>query len=525
MLDIVRSLLTDERETPRSDGGVDHARGEGVGSTGPADGPESGSATDERVGESLGAATVLEALDLPAFTLDADGRVATWGPQMEPLIGLSRETVLGERDLGGLAYDADTETLAEKVFRAPSRAHEEFDGVGLAPPEYALLDADTGRVYEDTSTLDDRDLWFIAAPLYREGEFVGVLEIVQDRSDSARRRTEIEALFDELVDTIEAFGRGDFSARASFDREDTVLEAELLDIVDSLNEMGRSVERTVERIDGDAEDLVASVDATRTAAREIREQVEEQNEFLHGVQAEMQSFSANMEQVAASSEQIAAAVDDVSETSAEGRSAVREARSLSEDVRDRGDDLVDTVDRLGDRMADIEAVVDVIAEVADQTNMLALNANIEAARTEAGGDGFAVVADEIKDLADETRTHTEEIGEEIEALQSQVGETISAVETTHESLAESTDQVQQAAAAFERIDDQLAEAASGAEEIAEANDDQAATVQEVTASVDEAVDSAEDVLSAAERITDEADREHEAATDVSEGVHALASDR
>ena len=122
------------------------------------------------------------------------------------------------------------------------------------------------------------------------------------------------------------------------------------------------------------------------------------------------------------------------------------------------------------------AVVDVIAEVADQTNLSALNANIEAARVGESGAGFAVVADEIKSLAEETREHTEGITAGIGTAQQQIAATVEAVEESNERIEDTSEEMEAALSALDEITGAVEEIANGIETVATANDEQAATV-------------------------------------------------
>ena len=136
----------------------------------------------ESESSSLDFQLVLDTIDLPAFALDSDNRVIAWDEQIADLLGIDAETVLGEQGLGDIAYDKpNKQTLAEKVLDAPESAHQRFDDIGLAKEEYALLNAGRNNVYEDTSTLRGRDIWFVATPVYRDGELVGVQSVLTRR--------------------------------------------------------------------------------------------------------------------------------------------------------------------------------------------------------------------------------------------------------------------------------------------------------------------------------------------------------
>src|SRR6056297_1077402 len=105
---------------------------------------------------------VLDTLDLPAFALNADGRVVGWDEQIADLLGASREEVMGLTELGAYFYGDEQRnlTLAEKIVERPKNTHEQYSDVGLADDEYTLLSGEF--VYEDTSVIDGNEIWFVA---------------------------------------------------------------------------------------------------------------------------------------------------------------------------------------------------------------------------------------------------------------------------------------------------------------------------------------------------------------------------
>ena len=190
--------------------------------------------------QKFGLQIVLDTVNLPSFALDPDGTVIAWDSQIADLLDVPRDEILGKQDLGYQLYEEETRrTLAEKVVDHPRDAHTRFDDIDVADEEYALLSGGETPVYEDKSTLRGQDIWFIATPVYEGGEFLGVIEIVQDITDSARHQRELETLFDSVIETMEMFERGSFDATVTFDRDDTILEEGFLRIIDSVEEMAK----------------------------------------------------------------------------------------------------------------------------------------------------------------------------------------------------------------------------------------------------------------------------------------------
>ncbi|PSP85671.1 chemotaxis protein [Halobacteriales archaeon QS_1_68_17] len=440
------------------------------------------------------ASLLTRTIDLPLLVVDDEGTVVVYDDQIAELIDVPREEALGSDELGYLAYGERGQlTMAEKIVRAPQRAHREYEGLDTVDGDYSLLRGFDGPVYEDTSTVGDTDIWFIATPLYRGDEFAGVIEIVQERSQSSRRQAELADLVEELTGTLRAFQRGEFDARVSFDRRGSVLDDDVLGMIDVVDELGGAMERMTGGIEQDIDELSASIERVRKLADEIASEADTQHAAFADAREELEAFSATMEEVASNAQEVAAQIEDARNASGTGLESIEDASGRSEQVLKTSADLVETVGELGDRMTEIRDVVDIIAEVADQTNLLALNANIEAARAGEDGDGFAVVAEEVKALANETQEHTDRIAGQIGQLQAQVDETVEMVEQTHEHVAESDEQVGSAAEAFEEIADLIDAAAVAVDEIADRTDDQAESVEAVMATVDEAAERADAV--------------------------------
>ncbi|ELZ91981.1 transducer protein htr15 [Haloferax mucosum ATCC BAA-1512] len=456
--------------------------------------------TNASAADQLHVADVLDGVGMPVFVLDTDHRVISWNEPLSKLTGVAAADALGSDHVSELFYSNGRRerTLADKVLENPTGA---ADASSLE-----VVDA-ARSLYRDTGTITDqhgaeRHIAFTAQPLFEGDELVGVVEAIHDRTDVVKKQRASEELVDEVSATIGSLTAGDLSARANFSDQRDVLGDDTLAVISDINQMATRFERLANGVDDTTADLGTAIQRAATAASDIEAEVTEQAELLAKGSQEMQDLSASMEEIAATSDQVASAANQARTAAENGQEAGQSIRTATDQVIEISDELLDSVTELQQRMGAIEEVVEVIAEVADRTNLLALNANIEAARAGEAGEGFSVVANEVKQLANQTHEHTEEIASSISEIQEQADETVMASEQSHEQIQVASGEIEDVLAALSEIADAADSAANGVTEVARATDSQATNIEEVTTTIQLAQDHADAADAATNDITD-----------------------
>ncbi|GAA0480764.1 hypothetical protein Ade02nite_55840 [Paractinoplanes deccanensis] len=243
---------------------------------------------------------------------------------------------------------------------------------------------------------------------------------------------------------------------------------------DEPGQMGRSLDvamsrlrETVMTIDSSAAALGSASDRMSRTAGEIAVSAEESSAQAQTVSAAAEQISRSVDAVSAGSDEMGAAIREISQNAAEAAQVANEAVGLAASTSQ-------TMTKLGESSAEIGDVIKVITSIAEQTNLLALNATIEAARAGEAGKGFAVVASEVKDLAQETGRATENISARVETIQADTGGAVTAIEEISRVIARISDfqttiasAVEEQTATTAEMNRSVTEAATGTGQIAE----------------------------------------------------------
>lgn len=266
--------------------------------------------------------------------------------------------------------------------------------------------------------------------------------------------------------TMDRVAAGDMTARSKVQSRD-----ELGELGQVFNDTVAKIRELIERVGQTVGEVERQASRVQTVSADSNQTVSEQRGQIEQVATAMNEMSATAQGVATSAEAAVGSAESVNQETVNGRGLVAAQVGGIERLAAEIEQSVIVINQLASDSKAISQVLDVIKGVAEQTNLLALNAAIEAARAGEQGRGFAVVADEVRNLAKRTQQSTEEIEQMIGRLQGGVGAAVKAMHSSH-AMAEDTvgrsAQVQQALenilAAVGVIVDQNQQIAAAAEE-------------------------------------------------------------
>jgi methyl-accepting chemotaxis protein len=238
-----------------------------------------------------------------------------------------------------------------------------------------------------------------------------------------------------LVSAIRtAQDRNDLTARAQVEGRDEVSV-----VADNLNQMLEKFAATVDEISKSSVVLASAAAQTSATTTDSSQQLRQQRQDTAQLATAINQMTATAQEMARNTQHAAQTAGDATTKTESGRKLVETSVKSIEALAAEMERVGDIVSRINSRSAAISGVLDVIKHVAEQTNLLALNAAIEAARAGEQGRGFAVVADEVRSLAQRTQDSASEIGSIIASFQNDSGEAYRVMAAGNESVRETVE--------------------------------------------------------------------------------------
>jgi methyl-accepting chemotaxis protein len=275
-----------------------------------------------------------------------------------------------------------------------------------------------------------------------------------------------------------AEGEGDLTRRLKEDRRDELGEVSVWfnRFVDNVHGIVSQLASNTMQVSSSCAQLNRTAEQIATAAEEVASQ-------SGTVATASEEMSATSNEISGSCAQAAASSNRASDTAKGGADVVQQTLLGMQNIAARVQESARTVASLGERSDQIGAIVGTIEDIADQTNLLALNAAIEAARAGEQGRGFAVVADEVRALAERTTRATREIGEMIKAIQSETGGAVSSMKLGVDEVEKGMESSRKSGEALHNILGAINDVTAQIHQIATAAEEQTAVTGEISSNI------------------------------------------
>jgi methyl-accepting chemotaxis protein len=281
-----------------------------------------------------------------------------------------------------------------------------------------------------------------------------------------------------VIGVAQQIAAGDLSAKVEVTRRD-----EIGQLMQAMQQMGEGLSQIVSGLQAGIEQLATSAQSLSAVTEQTNLEVSSQKEETEQVATAMNQMTATVHDVARNAEEAAQAAQTADGKVESGQQVVRQSMVRIEQLADSATSASSSIESLSAEIQNIGAVLGVIKSVAEQTNLLALNAAIEAARAGEQGRGFAVVADEVRALAKRTQQSTEEIERLVSALRSAAQASVQQIQSSGELVKLAVSDALQTESALGSIAAAVSLIQQMNQQIAAAAEEQSSVAEEINRSV------------------------------------------
>jgi methyl-accepting chemotaxis protein len=315
--------------------------------------------------------------------------------------------------------------------------------------------------YNAKPSIDTRDdFGLIAENFTRSSKRIALAVNNQEAQESLQRSVT------DFLTIVSQIARGDLTLRGK------VTNDALGNVVDSVNYMLDNFTKVLERVRKAAIDVSSSANEILLSSEEMSSGAIQQDQEITNTSSAVEQLTVSMKQVSNNAEASAEAARRALDAAEQGNRAVRDTLEGMQRIRASVQATAKKIKSLGDRSLEISEIINVINDITEQTNLLALNAAIEAARAGEAGRGFAVVADEVRKLAEHSRTATKDIAALIKAIQAETNEAVVVMEEGTKEVEVGARLADQAGKALEAISSVVRQSAELVQEISLASKQQ-----------------------------------------------------